>query len=253
MAVGIIGLGRLGAALARGLALAGFGEVYGFSRTAAHAQQVADQAPGLVLLESAAEVLERCDPVFLWMGAPQAAEVLAANAEVTRRRRPLIVTCTSELSAEQLGPRWAQTLPNVNLASGEGGTLVTWGPGLTEAERETVRAPLRAAGAVYEVSAAELPFYSALASSGPAFYARIMETWADALADRHGLDREYCRQMVRQTVAGTVALQDGDGIDAAEVIRRVAHPGGSTGKGLAPLEAEFAATAEQMLGAMGRW
>ena len=253
MPVGIIGLGRLGSALARGLSRAGVGEVYVFNRTPERAQELAAAARGLVVLDSAAAVLERCDPVFVWMDPVDAGEVLSANAEILQRRRPLIVTCAPGLAPAQFSPRWADTLPNVNLSTGQGATLLTWGPGLADAERETVLAPLRACGAVYEVAAAELPLYSALASSGPAFYAQIIELWADTLAEHHGLDAEFCRRMVRQTVAGTLALQEQDGIDAAEVVRRVAHPGASTERGLGVLEPQFAATSQEMLQAMGKW
>jgi len=253
MPVGIIGLGRLGSALARGLARAGVVEVYVFNRTPERARQLGADESALVVLDSAAAVLELCDPVFVWMDPADAGEVLTANAEILQRRRPLIVTCAPGLAPGDHSPRWADTLPNVNLSTGQGATLLAWGPGLDETERASVLAPLRACGVVYEVTAAELPLYSALASSGPAFYAQIMEVWADTLAERHGLDPKFCRQMVRQTVAGTLALQEQDGIDAAEVVRRVAHPGASTERGLGVLEPQFAATSQEMLQAMGKW
>lgn len=253
MAVGIIGLGRLGGSLARGLVRAGVGEICVFNRTVERAHQLAAEVSGVAVLESATEVLQRCDPVFVWMDPADAAEVLSANVEVLQLQRPLIVTCAPGLSPGKYSQRWADTLPNVNLATGQGVTLVSWGPALDEAERESVLAPLRACGAVYEVPEQDLGFYSALASNGPAFYAQIMEVWADALAQRHGYDRQLCRRMVRQTMAGTVALQDQDDIDAAEVIRRVAHPGASTEKGLAALNQGFAAIAEAMLRSMDKW
>lgn len=253
MAIGIIGLGRLGAALARGLIGAGVPDVYAFSRTASNAAAVAAQAPGLQLLDSATAVLEHCDLVFVWMAPPDAATVFEANAELLRTRNPLVVTCSPGQDVGQFTTRWAETLPNVALSTGQGVTLVTWGPELSVGDQASVRAALGACGAVYEVSAQDLPFYCALASNGPAFYALAAETWADQLADQRGFDRELCRQMVRQTVLGTFALQEADGIDATEVIRRVAHPGGSTEKGLRVLDANLAEIGRQVLQAMGKW
>jgi competence protein ComER len=252
MPAGIVGLGRLGGALARGLARAGVRGVCGFNRTAARARAVAARAPGLVLLDTAGEVLERCDPVFLWMAGGDAAEVLEGNREVLARRRPLIVTCTPGVPVASHTARWAETLPNVALSTGRGATLLTWGPDLSEPDRETVRAPLLACGAVHELPQADLTYYSALASSGPALYARLMELWADALAGRRGYDRETCRAMVRQVMGGTLALEEQDAIGAGEVVRRVAHPGGATEKGLAVLERLFPAMAEEMLRAMDK-
>jgi pyrroline-5-carboxylate reductase len=214
---------------------------------------VAAQAPGLALLASAEEVLERCDPVFLWMARGDAAEVLGAHRENLARRRPLVVTCTPGVPVAEHTTRWAETLPNVSLSTGLGATLLTWGPDLSEADRDGVRLLLRACGALHELPREELAFFSALASNGPALYARMMELWADALATRRGYDREACRAMVRQTMAGTLALEEQDGIGADEVIRRVAHPGGTTEKGLAVLDRLFPAMAEEMLRAMGKW
>lgn len=253
MPTGIIGLGRLGGALARGLARGRVRGVYGFNRSAARRRDVAAQAPGLTLLGSAEEVLERCDPVFLWMARDDAAGVLAAARDILARRQPLVVTCTPGVPVAEYTAHWAETLPNVNLSTRQGATLLAWGPGLCDAARDSVRAPLRTCGALHELPLAELRFYCALTSNGPALYARIMELWADALALRRGYDREACRAMVRQTMAGTLALEAQDGVGAEEVIRRVAHPGGSTEKGLAVLDRLFPAMAEEMLRAMGRW
>lgn len=252
MDVGIIGLGRLGEALARGLARCGV-RACGFNRTAERGREVAAGAPGLALLGSAREVLERCDPVFIWMAGADATSVLAANCDVVARRGPLVVTCTPGVPLTEHTGRWAETLPNVSLSTGQGTTLLAWGPGVAEIDRERVRKLLRTCGAVNEMPAAELSYYGALASCGPALYARMMEAYADALAARRGYDRELCRAMVRQTMCGTLALQELDRIDAAEVIRRVAHPGGSTEKGLAVLDKFFPALAEEMLRAMGKW
>ncbi|PKQ23490.1 MAG: hypothetical protein CVT65_07810 [Actinobacteria bacterium HGW-Actinobacteria-5] len=236
MPVGIIGLGRLGGALARGLGRVGGQEVYAYSRTAATAAQVVADAPGVRLLATAAEVFERCDVVFVWMYASDARRVLAANAELLARRQPFLVSSTPDAGFGEFSPRWAEALPNVSLSTGLGVTLLTWGAQPAEADRAAVLAPLLACGEVYEGTAAEVEAWRALTSNGPALYARALECWADTVARRHGIDRELCRDMVRRTVAGTIALQDEDGIDAAEVIRRVAHPGGSTERGLRVLD-----------------
>lgn len=253
MGIGIIGLGRLGAPLVQGLARAGVAEVYAFSRTRDKAEQVVGGSPGVTLVDSAAEVLQRCDPVFVWMAPPQVEQVLENASEALGEANPILVTCSPGQRMERFSTRWVDTLPNVNSATGSGGTLVTWGPGLSEDDRESVREPLRAVGAVYEVEPGDLDAFCALTSNGPALYARMMQIWADAVADRHGLDTELCRAMVRQTMQGTLALQDGEGIGADEVVYRVAHPGGSTEKALAVLEPSFSAMAAQMLQAMGKW
>ncbi len=254
MAIGIRGLGRLGEALARGLGRGRApGQVLGFNRSAAKGRAAAERAPGLTLLGSAREVLERCDPVFLWMNRKDATEVLEAHHALLAERQPLIVTCAAEVPVADHVRRWVESLPNVNLPTGRGVTLLACGPGVSDADRATLRRMLASTGAVHEVPAAELTYYSALCSCGPALYARMMQRFADALAERRGYDRELCRGLVRDTMAGTVALLEQDLISADELIWRVAHPGGSSEKGLAVIDRRFPALVEEMLQAMGKW
>jgi pyrroline-5-carboxylate reductase len=250
MPVGIIGLGRLGGALARGLGRVPGQEVYVYSRTAATAAQVVADAPGVRLLESATAVFERCDVVFVWMYASDAREVLTANAELLAQRRPFLVSSTPGAGFGDFSPRWAETLPNVNLSTGLGVTLLTWGGQPSEADRAGVLAPLLACGEVYEGTAEEVAAWCALTSNGPALYARALECWADTVAERHGIEPQLCRDMVWRTVAGTIALQEDEGIDASEVIRRVAHPGGSTEKGLRVLDESIGTLSGQVLRAL---
>jgi pyrroline-5-carboxylate reductase len=252
MQTGIIGLGRLGESLARGLTRDGT-PVSGFNRSVEKGRQVAARVPGLSLLASAREVLERCDPVFVWMKPGDAAEVLAANREVIAARRPMLVSCHPDAPLAEHGDRWAESLPNVNLATGMGVTLLAFGPRVEAEDKELLKAVLAPTGVVHELPAGELTYYSALCSCGPGLYARMMQTFADVLADRRGYDRELCRAMVRDTMAGTVALEELDRIDGDEVVRRVAHPGGSTEKGLAVLDRELPALFRAMLENMRKW
>jgi pyrroline-5-carboxylate reductase len=253
MAIGIIGLGRLGAALARGLSRAQVPDVLAYTRTMSTAQHVLAEAPGVALVDTAAEVFERCEVVFVWMTAADARQVLSDNAEVVARRRPLLVASTTRAGFDEFVPGWAETYPNVNLSTGQGATLLTWVGEVPPEQRTAALTSLAACGAVHEVGQEEMHFFCALTSNGPALYAQAMEVWADAVADRNGFDRAVCRAMVWQTVTGTIALQRADGIDAAGVIHRVAHPGASTERGLAVLDEHFPAVTEQVLRAMGRW
>jgi pyrroline-5-carboxylate reductase len=252
MTIGIVGLGRLGESLARGLARGG-AATCGFNRSAAKGREVAARAPGLELLGSAREVFERCDPVFVWMKPADAAAVLAECHEPIAARRPMLVSCAQGVPLAEHTDRWAETIPNVALATGRGVTLIAYGPRVSSADRAQLAAVLAPTGAVHELPAAEIPYYTALSSCGPGLYARMMQLFADTLADRRGYDRDLCRRMVHDTMAGTLALQELDGIGDDEVVWRVAHPGGSTEKGLAVLDAQLPAVAEAMLRNMRKW
>jgi pyrroline-5-carboxylate reductase len=132
-------------------------------------------------------------------------------------------------------------------------TLLSFGPEVGREDRAALMALLAPTGAVHEVPGPELTYYSALCSCGPALYARMMQLLADALAARRGYDRAFCRALVRDTMAGTVALEEQDGIEADEVVWRVAHPGGSSEKGLAVIDRRFPALVQEMLQDMRKW
>ena len=128
MRIGIVGLGRLGESLARGLTRGG-GEVFGFTRTVERGRQIAARVPGFTLLESPREVFDSCDPVFVWMKPSDAAELLAAHHDVIAARQPLLVSCHRDAPLAAHTDRWAESLPNVNLATGQGVTLLAFPPG----------------------------------------------------------------------------------------------------------------------------
>ena len=254
MKIGIIGLGRLGAALARGLGQAAIDDgLYGYNRSAAKARALAAQVPALRLCSSAAEVLGQSDIVFLWTKPPDAAQVLQANAALIRERQSLLVSCIAGVPLATYTARWAESLPNVNMPVRRGVTALHYGPTLGESDRALVHQVLSAVGSVYVLPPEETPFYSALCSCGPALYATMMEQFADTMAARRGYDRALCRQMVRETARGTIELQEADAADAIEITLRVAHPGGPTEAGVAHLQAVLPAMYEAMLKNMRKW
>lgn len=254
MKIGIIGLGRLGAALARGLERAGHaGDLYGYNRGAAKAQAVNLQVPTLQLCAAATDVLRKCELVFLWTKPEDALQVLEASRGLLREKNPLIVTCVIGLPLGTFTERWAECYPNVSMPALKGVTALNFAPTLGESDRQLVHEVLGKVGAVYVLPAEEIHFYAALCSCGPALYATMLESLADTVASRRGYDRELCRRMVRETALGTIQLQELDQIDATEVVHRVAHPGGPSEAGVAHLRATLPALYEAMLQRMRKW
>jgi pyrroline-5-carboxylate reductase len=254
MNIGIIGLGRLGAALACGLdRFWNKGEVYGFNRSADKARAVCRLAPRLLLLDSAAAIFERCDPVFLWTKPADALALLEANRGLVRERNPLVVSCVTHTDFGRYCGRWAETLPNVNLPAREGVTLVWYPESLPKADRLMLEEILRAVGTAYELPRDEIPYYAALASCGPALYAVMLETLADTLSGCRGYDRDFCRALTRETARGTAVLQSLDRLDAASLVERVAHPGGPSEAGSNYLREQLPGVFAEMLKKMRKW
>lgn len=257
MRPGIIGLGRLGSSIARALdtaladpqhpLAASVSEVLIHNRTPSVAEALASER---LRVAEVSQILRECDPVFMMTDAAGTETLLREHAAALTEANPTIVTCVPRWAPSEFTDRWVATIPNVNLTTGQGATAVAWGPGTTPDDQHRARTILSAGGRVIETTLDKLPAWSALMGSAPATYAKLLETWADAVAARHDLDRDEAREVVRQTAAGTIALQELDGLDAAGVIERVAHPGGATERVLDALDAHFPAVAETMLDAL---
>lgn len=254
MSIGVIGLGRLGAALVRGLCREGRDDViYGYNRTLEKGLVLKKQAVDFQLCNSETELLKLCDIVFLWTKPQDAIHIMEKNAELIRKQQPLLVSSTLDVPLSDYTTRWAECLPNVNMPVGKGVTVIHYASSLSDADRTLLESILNEVGSVYAASAEDMSYYSALCSCGPALYATMLEMMADIMASHRGYDRETCRRIVHETVLGTLLLQKHDKIDASGVVYRVAHPGGSTEPGVNYLRSNFSEFYETMLKAMKKW
>jgi pyrroline-5-carboxylate reductase len=254
MSIGVIGLGRLGSALVRGLCREHRNDiVYGYNRTPEKGLDLKRQVTDFQLCNSETEVLKTCDVVFLWTKPQDAINIMEKNADLIRKQQPLLVSSTLDVPLSDYTNRWAECFPNVNMPVGKGVTVIHYAPSLSDADRILLEGILNEVGSVYSASAEDMSFYSALCSCGPALYATMLEMMADIVASRRGYDRKTCRRMVHETVLGTLLLQEYDKIDAAEVVYRVAHPGGSTEPGVNYLRSHFPEFYETMLKGMKKW
>ncbi len=254
MQIGIIGLGRLGLALARGLDRSKKVElIYGFSRDKEKGKTAVRQAGSLSLRDSETEIFELCDIIFLWTKGSDAQEVLERNSGIIGRRLPVIVSCTTGVPLAGYTPRWAECLPNVNMAAGFGATIIHYASNLSESDRQIINDILRLTGTIHEVSGEDLHLYSAISSCGPALYSTMLELFADTLGRRHDFGIEFCRKLMMETVLGTIHLQELDKIDSIEIVQRVAHPGGSSEAGVNYLNSVLPEIYKEMLKAMKKW
>jgi pyrroline-5-carboxylate reductase len=254
MSIGVIGLGRLGAALVRGLCRERRdGIIYGYNRTPEKGLALKKQAIDFQLCGSETEVFKLCDAVFLWTKPQDAINIMEKNAELIRQHQKLLVSSTLDVPLSDYTTRWAECFPNVNMSVGKGVTVIHYASSLLDADRTLLEGILNEVGSVYSASAEDMSFYSALCSCGPALYATMLEMMADIMASHRGYDREICRRMVHESVLGTLLLQEHDQIDASEVVYRVAHPGGSTEPGVHYLRSHFSEFYETMLKAMKKW
>ena len=229
MVIGLIGAGSMASALARG-----WGEPVLVSdalpeRAEGLAAEVGGQA-----LASNAELAEQADLVVLCHKPPQLGEV-AEQVGGRARAVASILAATRVAQLEEVYPGVPvyRFIPNLPVEVRHG--VLCYAPGSLAAQgpEEEVLELFGRVGTVVPLDEPLIEPAMAVMSSGPAFFARIVEAFATAGA-RHGLEERTAVQLTAEAMGGTAALLRE--LRPAEVRERVATPGGVTERGLTVIE-----------------
>ncbi len=231
MRIGFIGAGSMASALARGLGEPALVYDPDVDRSNGLAEELGGQvADSNAALAAAADLVVLCHK-------PAQLEQVAAEVAGTARAVASIVASTPVARLEAAYPDTPvyRFIPSIPVEVGRG--LLCYAPGTLadEGPRDEVLALFGRGGAVLAIDDALIEPAMALMSCGPAFLALVVDALADAGA-RHGLAPAQARRMVVETMAGTAAWLDANGLAPDELRRRVATPGGLTEQGLQTLE-----------------
>ena len=231
MRIGFIGAGSMASAIARGIGEPAL--IYDVQPERAEA--LASRLGGAVAASNA-ELAEQADLVIL---AHKPAQLEEVAREVGGRAKAVasIVAATriAQLEAAYPGVPVYRFIPNIPVEVGRG--VFCYAPGTLAAEgpQEPLLRLFSRCGVIIPLDEPLIEPAMALMSCGPAFVALVVEAMADA-GVRHGLEPRQAARLVVETMAGTAAYLDANDLDAAELRRRVATPGGLTEKGLGVLE-----------------
>ncbi len=132
----------------------------------------------------------------------------------------------------------ARAMPNMAALIGESATCVSFNSAVTR--KKEVKEILSSIGIVTEIDESALDAVTAIAGSGPAYFFYLADSLITA-AEKIGLDHIVARELVDQTVYGASLLmrngvESGKGIEAKDLIRKVASKGGTTEAALAVFE-----------------
>jgi len=242
--IGVIGTGSMGTALVRGL-LAGTP-----ARTVFQVfDREPEQARALAALDGSrithvselAELVTGSDPVIISV-KPQDMDSLLRSISGYLRPGKVVVSTAAGVTLARLrngvgaSAKLYRIMPNLAVAIGEG--VVALAPEDVSdggAAVKGLRSLLSCLGSVEVLPEEYFDAVTAVAASGPAFLALVLEALEDG-AVRSGLPRGVSRVFVRQMALGTAdLLMDVPG-SSAELKDRVSSPGGTAIAGLAVLE-----------------
>lgn len=243
MNVTIIGAGKMGEALARGILQAGLlraADLTFADVAAAQAQALADELGATAVTENTAGVrgatlvLLAVKPTVIAQvcreispALPAGAVVLSIAAGITLRQ------LAGALGREDIV--LARAMPNTPCLVGAGAIAVSFHGAAPADARAVVARLLASTGLVLEMPESQLDAVTGLSGSGPAYIALLIEALADG-GVLMGLPRAQAAQLAAQTVLGTAKMILESGLHPAQVKDMVSSPGGTTIAGIAALE-----------------
>lgn len=149
----------------------------------------------------------------------------------------IVTGATTATLARRLDhPAVVRVMPNTPAQLGQGMTVWTTTPAVTERQREQVRALLGALGKeMWFEEERFIDMATAVSASGPAYVFLVMEALIDA-AVHLGFSRQDARELVTQTLLGSVLLVRDSPKHPAELRNMVTSPNGTTAEALYELE-----------------
>ena len=242
MKIGFIGLGNMGASLAKSVLQArSSDEILLANRSQAKVDAFIADFGGQA--SSNEEIFAEADVIFLGVKPAQFSELLSQYQTILEKRESLLlISMAAGLTLEKLASlipsqhRIIRMMPNTPVSIGQGVISYALSANCQVDDKEVFCQLLQHAGLLFEISEGLIDAATGLAGCGPAFVYLFIEALADA-GVQTGLPRETALQMAAQTVIGAGQLV----LDTQEhpgVLKdKVCSPGGSTIAGVASLEA----------------
>ena len=129
-----------------------------------------------------------------------------------------------------------RTMPNTPAQIGEGMTVWTAAPEVTEAQRAQAQTILRTMGSeMYVTDEDALNMATAVSGTGPTYVFLLMEALVDA-AVHLGFSRRQARQLVIQTVLGSAKFVQQSDLHLAQLRNMVTSPGGTSAEAIYQLD-----------------
>lgn len=238
MRVGILGLGKMGEAIAAGLNGKGY-EIQGTSRSDGTAQEAA-QRLSITCHTDNRKLAKGSDILLLCVKPQQAQNVLKEIAPDLKKGQLLISICASITTGEIT--QWSggkagviRAMPNTPCLIGQGMTVLCSGPKTTSAEMDLARGIFETLGKTAVIEEHLMDGATGLSGCGPAYVYLIVEALSEA-GVKIGLPRQVSTLLAAQTLAGASQMVLARDCHPAELKDEVTTPAGCTIDGLMALE-----------------
>ena len=244
--IAFIGTGSMGSAVLEGLLAAGHPKalISATTRTEANAKALRDRGISAMAGETApdANALMAGDADLIVLGVKpyQIVDVLTEiNGEIGKNA--VVISMAAGIKLQTMAsvlsenPNIIRTMPNTPALVGKGVTGLAPLASASQDAVDAAKALFEAVGSVLVIPEEQIDALSAISGSGPAWVYYIIEQW-EKVAIAQGFSEADAKLLVRQTLAGSVALLESTGEEPAELRRKVTSPGGTTERIIATME-----------------
>jgi pyrroline-5-carboxylate reductase len=240
--IAIIGAGKIGAAIARGVigaALAAKEQVMA-SDVAEPLRQAIARDLGIKASPDNGLVCDFADVLVLAV-KPQIIDGVLKEIAPKVRKSKLVISVAAGVPLARLqsnlenGARVVRVMPNIPCTVGAGAAGFAGGAHATASDLEIVGAILNSFGVAMPVEEKYLDAVTGLSGSGPAYVFMFMEALADG-GVQVGLARDVALKLAMQTVYGAARMALESQKHLGELKDEVASPGGTTIAGIYAME-----------------
>jgi pyrroline-5-carboxylate reductase len=195
---------------------------------------------GVNIKETNDAVIESAD-ILLFAVKPQVMGLVLGSVLEPVRQSQLIISIVAGVTLEYLsnyfpkGTPVVRVMPNTPCLVGQGISAIAIGASVGKDEQATAEGILASVGKVLVMSESMLDAVTALSGSGPAYAYLILESLIDA-GVRVGLPRDISKELVLQTMSGSIAMVRETEKHPAQLKDMVTSPGGTTVAALEVLE-----------------
>lgn len=240
--IAVLGAGKLGETLIRGLLQAGQVRAADVTVTAGHAARARDVAARLGVKRAAsnAEAVHGAALVLVCVKPQQVGRVIEEIAPHVRASQ-LVVSTAASMSTRFLEARLkgrvpvVRAMPNTPAMIGKGMTALCAGTHAKPSHVAKAKRVFDAVGRTLVVDEAHMDAVTGLSASGPAFLYIVIESLAEA-GVKVGLPRAIATELAAQTVYGSGAMVLETGEHPAKLKDEVTTPAGTTIDGILELE-----------------
>jgi pyrroline-5-carboxylate reductase len=251
--IGFIGYGAMGSIMLRALLDSGAltqEQVIIFNRTSEKLKDFRKTYRRVEVAKSLAILAPKCERIFICTATSAVQEVLSAILPYLPEDIHIIsITGTIEIKCLEsiFNGRITKVTPTQIAEIGEGVTLVCHNKMVLAKDKKFIRDIFGSIGRVKELKESQLDLAADLSSCAPAFYAAILNNFAE-MAKNHGdLTPKEINDIIIPTAYGTMKLFLEQNISFTDLISRVATKGGITEEGVKVLNQELPRVFDKIL------